>query len=177
MANRTEGPRVPKSHRSTSSSQARARRKPHPSTERRAEPASRLEIERGVKTLVSYFPTYTIVATPWPHLLLSDGIISWVGRIGRRTYLRLTTLETVNLPGSINLGDGSILFPMFQGRGGANRLRILCKRGHLLPTKRNAAGRRQCWQCVYELRRTRAHGDSSSTVQGHPPVSGPGTSQ
>lgn len=146
-------------------------------TERRAEPASRLEIERGVKTLISYFPTYTIVATPWPHLVLSDGIISWVGRIGRRTYLRLTTLETVNLPGSINLGDGSILFPMFQGRGGANRLRILCKRGHLLPTKRNAAGRRQCWQCVYDLRRARVHGLVNRAGNDLPPVSNPGTSE
>ena len=38
--------------------------------------------------LVRYFPESTIVATPWPHVLLSDGLISWVGKIGRTTYLR-----------------------------------------------------------------------------------------
>jgi hypothetical protein len=126
--------------------------------------------------LTKFYPDMPVVAAPWPHVRLSDGIVSWVGRIEKRVWLRLVTLETVEIPGAIPLGDGSILFPMFLGRGSRNRLRTLCRRGHVLPSKRNSQGRRVCWQCQHALRRARAS-RSSSPVQGSRPVSGPGAAE
>ena len=122
--------------------------------------------------LTKFYPDMPVVSAPHPHVRLSDGIVSWVGRIEKRVWLRLVTLETVDIPGSIPLGDGSILFPMFRGRGARNRIRTLCRKGHVLPTERNTQGRRVCWRCRLDLRRAKARASMPVVGEPHSPGTG-----
>jgi len=115
--------------------------------------------------LTRYFPKCDVAASPWPRVMLSNGAAFWVGMVGQSLYLRLSSVDPLDDVPGIALGNGDKLVKLFSGRGSRNRLRVFCVRGHVLPSKRNSAGRRQCWACVALLRRavvrtSAAHGCS-----------------
>ena len=78
----------------------------------------------GAAALRKAFPDLPIAEKPWPRLVLEDGTIDLLGKLGRRWWLRLRTEraeEAVKeVPGAVRVGLQEIVFPLYGGHPEAN---------------------------------------------------------